>query len=60
MNRDGIYNVTQIVLKIGNTTNYITFPPQIAHKLIEVGRSEDILQVQSLSIGGLNNNEDSK
>ena len=48
----------QILLKIGNTTNYITFPPQIAHKLIEAGRSEDILQLQGLSIEGLNNNED--
>lgn len=45
-------------LKIGNITNYIPFPPQIAHKLIEVGRSEDILQVKGLSIGGLNNSDD--
>ena len=26
--------------------NYISFPPQIAYKLIEAGRTEDILQVQ--------------
>ena len=44
----------QILLKIGNITNCITFPPQIAHKLIEARRSEDILQVeQGLSIEGL-------
>ena len=36
----------------------MTFPPQIAYKLIEVGRSEDILQVQGLSIDGLSNSED--
>ena len=34
------------------------FPPHIAYKLIEAGRSEDILQVQGLSIDGLNNSED--
>ena len=33
----------QILLKIENITNYITFPPQIAYKLIKVGRSEDII-----------------
>ena len=48
----------QILLKIGNITNYITFPPKIAYKLIEVGRSEDILQVQGLSIDGINNSKD--
>lgn len=34
----------QIVLKIGNITNYITFSPQVAHKLIEAGISEDIFK----------------
>ena len=33
-----------------NVTNYITFPSQIAYELTEAGRSENILQVQSLSI----------
>ena len=47
----------QILLKIGNITNYNTFPLQKAYKLIEAGRSEDILQVQGLSIDGLNNEE---
>ena len=47
----------QILLKIGKITNYITFPAQIAYKLIEAGRSEDILQVQGLSIDRLNNHE---
>ena len=51
-------NNNKILLKIGNISNYITFPPQIAYKLIEAGRSEDILQVQGLSIDGLNNSED--
>ena len=45
-------------MQIGNITNYITFPPQIAYKVIEAGRSEDILRVQDLSIDGLNNSED--
>ena len=44
----------KILLKIGNITDYITYPPQIAYKLIEVGRSEDTVQVQSLSIDRLN------
>ena len=39
-------------------TNYITSHPQIAHKLIEEGGSEDILQVQGLATDGLNNSED--
>ena len=43
-------NNNNISLKIRNITNYITFPPQIAYELIEAGRSEDILQVQSLPI----------
>ena len=47
----------QILLKIGKITNYITFPPQIAYKLTEAGRSEDILQVQGLAIDRLNNHE---
>ena len=51
-------NKQQILLKIRNISNYITFPPQIAYKLIEAGRTEDILQVQGLSIDGLNNSED--
>ena len=45
-------------MKIGNITNYITFHPQIAYKLIEAGGAEDILQVQGLSIDELNNSED--
>ena len=51
-------NKQQILWKIRNISNYITFPPQIAYKLIEAGRTEDILQVQGLSIDGLNNSED--
>ena len=51
-------NKQQILLKIRNISNYITFPPQIAYKLIEAGRTEDILQVQGLSMDGLNNSED--
>ena len=43
------------ILLITNISNYISFPPQIAYKLIEAGRSKDILQ--SLSIDGLNNRE---
>ena len=39
-------------------TNYIISHPQIAHKLIEAGGAEDILQVQGLSTDGLNNSED--
>ena len=45
------------ILLITNISNYISFPPQIAYKLIEVGRSKDILQIQGLSIDGLNNRE---
>ena len=30
----------------------------LSYKLIEAGRTEDIFQVQGLSIDGLNNNED--
>ena len=33
----------QILLKIGNITNYITSHPQIADKQIEAGGAEDIL-----------------
>ena len=43
------------ILLITNISNYISFPPQIAYKLIEAGRSKDILQIKSLSIDGLNN-----
>ena len=32
--------------------------PQIAYELIEAGEAEDILQVQGLSIDGLNNSKD--
>ena len=32
----------QILMKIENITNYITFPPQIAYKLIKARRSEDM------------------
>ena len=45
-------------MKIRNISNYISFPPQMAYKLIEAGRSEDMLQVKGLSTDGLNNNED--
>ena len=45
------------ILLITNISNYISFPPQIAYKLIEAGRSKDILQIQGLSIDGLNNRE---
>ena len=38
----------RILLKIGNITNYITFPPA----------AEDILQVKGLYIDGLNNSGD--
>ena len=40
----------QILLKIRNISNYISFPRQIAYKVIEAGISEGILQVQGLSI----------
>ena len=45
------------ILLITNISNYISFPPQRAYKLIEAGRSTDILQIQGLSIDGLNNRE---
>ena len=45
------------ILLITNISTYIRFPPQIAYKLIEAGRSKDILQIQGLSIDGLNNRE---
>ena len=53
---NSLFNTTilqqqQILLKIGNITNSITFPP-------EAGGAEDILQVQGLYIDGLNNSED--
>ena len=34
------------ILLITNIINYISFPPQIAYKLIEVGRSKNSLQIQ--------------
>ena len=55
--RSGVTTRT-IFIDIRNVSNYITFPPQIAYKLIEAGRTEDILQVQGLSIDVLNNSED--
>ena len=48
---------TKFILLITNISNYISFPPQIAYKLIEAGRSKDSLQIQGLSIDGLNNRE---
>ena len=45
------------ILLITNISNYISFPPQIAYKLIEAGRSKDSLQIQGLSIDGLINRE---
>ena len=50
----------QILLKkIGNITNYITFPPaNILWTNRGEGGAEEILQVQGLSIDGLNNSED--
>ena len=42
------------ILLIRNIRNYIS-SPQVAYKLIEAGRSKDILQIQGLSIDGLNN-----
>ena len=47
---NSFYNNNNILLKIRNITYYITFPPQTAYELIEAERSDDILQVQSLSI----------
>ena len=40
-------NNNKIFLKIRNISNYISFPPQLAYKLIEAGRSKDILQIQT-------------
>ena len=51
------YNNNNKILLIRNINNYISFSPQIAYKLIEAGRSRDILQIQGLSIDGLNNRE---
>ena len=45
------------ILLITNIISYISFPPQIAYKLIEAGRSKNSLQIQGLSIDGLNNRE---
>ena len=45
----------QILLKIGKN---ISSQTQIAYALIEAGGAEDILQVQGLSIDGLNNSKD--
>ena len=45
------------ILLIRTISNYISFPPQIAYKLIEAGRSKDSLQIQGLSLDGLNNRE---
>ena len=53
-----MYQQPQILLKIRNISNYSSFPPQIADKLIEAGRSEEILQVKGLYTDGLNNKED--
>ena len=47
---NSFYNNNNILLKIRNITYYITFLPQAAYELIEAERSDDILQVQSLSI----------
>ena len=48
---------TNKILLIRNRSNYISFSPQIAYKLIEAGRCRDILQIQGLSVDGLNNRE---
>ena len=48
--------ITKILL-IRNISNYISFSPKIAYKLIEAERSRDILQIPGLSIDGLNNRE---
>ena len=56
MFKDANNNNNKILL-ITNISNYISFPPQTAYKLIEVERSKDILQIQGLSIDGLNNRE---
>ena len=40
----------QILLKIRNISNYISFPRQIVYKVIGAGISQGILQVQGLSI----------
>ena len=58
--REFCYNKTTTnLLKIVKRNDQLHyFNPQIAYKLIEAGRSEDILQVQGLSINALNNSED--
>ena len=43
----------QILLKIRNISNYISFPRQIVYKVIGAGISEGILQVQGLSIDSI-------
>ena len=50
-------NYNNKILLITNIINYISFPPQIAYKLIEAGRSKNSLQIQGLSIDGLNKRE---
>ena len=57
MFKDANNNNNNKILLITNISNYISFPPQIAYKLIEAERSKDILQIQGLSIDGLNNRE---
>ena len=47
----------KILLKLEIQEITLVSPPQIAYKLIEAGRSEDILQIQGLSVDGLNNKE---
>ena len=51
-------NKTTISLRIRNVSNYSSFSLKIAYKLLEAGRSEEILQVKGLSTDGLSNNED--
>ena len=57
LQKAAVNNNNNKILLITNISNYISFPPQIAYKLIEAGRSKDSLQVQGLSIDGLNNRE---
>ena len=45
-----INNNNNILLKIRNITNYITFPPQIAHELIE--RDDEIISVALIKLNG--------
>ena len=42
---DNNNNNNNTILLVRNISNYISFPPQIAYKLIEAGRSRDILQI---------------